>query len=229
MENVKQKMGDWWPYVFFVVFVLLCVAFLVGHPLFDRMVTLAALFVAMTYAVATYGISRATRRQADAGMAMANEMNETRRLHTSPWIVAHFDNPVSSLIELVVKNTGHGAATEVRLRLEPSLLEHKGRDISELSLFKHAIPYFPPGAEYRQTVGVSGTFFNPPSGRPLEYELALSYSDSSGHPVPSHTIPLDLSIYRNLPIRRKSDIDNLAGQVEELTKQLSQVFGHKGR
>ena len=121
---------------------------------------------------------------------------------------------------MVVKNIGYGIAKDVRLKIDPPLLDYKERDISELSLFKKGIAFFPPGREFRQIVGVSTEFFGEGAQRPLEYDLTVSCSDAFGNRVPPETIHLDLSVYRSLPIHRESDIDRLAKEVKNLAEKV---------
>ena len=167
-----------------------------------------------------YAIS--AHEQAEASKTMAYEMKLSREMQTVPCIIAYFDNPRSILLDLVVKNIGYGAARDVRLKIDPPLLDHKERDIAELSLFKKGVDFFPPGKEFRQIVGVSGSFFGEGSQRALEYNLTISYSDAKGDSA-TQIIPLDLSVYRNLPIHRESDIDRLAKEVKNLAETLKDL------
>lgn len=144
-------------------------------------------------------------------------MRAQLKAQATPSIVAYFDNSTSILIDLVVKNTGYGAAKEVSLKISPPLLDHNSRDINELSLFKKGVKFFPPNREFRQIVGTTLQFFKEGAQRPLGYELTISCRDAEGNPVPDQIIYLDLSVYRDLPIHRKSDV---AEEVAELRKAL---------
>jgi len=108
----------------------------------------------------------------------------------------------------------------VKLKIDPPLLDHKERNIAELSLFKRGIDFFPPNRELRQIVGVANQFFGEGSQRPLEYNLTVSYCDVAGNSVPTQVIPLDLSVYRDLPIHRESDIDRLTEEVKNLAGKI---------
>jgi hypothetical protein len=179
------------------------------------------ILVSVTLVLLTSRYAFSAHEQAEANKTMAYEMKLSRETQTAPSIIAYFDNPISTLLDLVIKNIGYGAAKDVRLKIDPPLLDHKERDIAELSLFKRGIDFFPPSREFRQIVGVIGTsFFSEGTQRPLEYDLTVSYSDVFGNPVPSQIIRLDLSVYRDLPIHRESDIDRLAKEVKNLVEKL---------
>jgi hypothetical protein len=155
---------------------------------------------------------------------MAKEMELTRKIQNRPSIIAYFDNPQSSLLELIVKNIGYGTAETVKFKIEPPMVDHEGRDIANLSLFKQGISNFPPNREFHQIIGTSTQFFNKESNRPLEYDLTISYKDVDGTKIQDQLIHLDLSVYRNLPIHRESDIDKLSKEI----KNLANVIGAKG-
>ncbi len=155
---------------------------------------------------------------------MVSEMEKTRKAQTSAFITAYFDNPISTLIDLVVKNDGYGTARQIRLKIAPPLFDHENRDISELSLFKRGIEFFPPNREFRQIVGTSQQFFGEGAQRPLEYMLTITYLDLGGNSSHEQLIPLDLSVYRNLPIHRESDVDKLTKEVEQLRKVISELL-----
>lgn len=204
--NLSQ-VRRWWP--FLIVIVLLCVGLVLRHPLLEQMAIIALVAITLVYAISTH--------------EQAQEMKLNREMQTTPSIIAYFDNPRSTLLDLVVKNIGYGAAKDVRLKIEPPLYDHKERDVAELSLFKRGIRFFPPGREFHQIVGGSTSFFGEGSQRPLEYNLTVSYSDVAGNPVPAQIIPLDVSVYRDLPIQRESDIDRLAKEVKNLAEELERI------
>jgi len=208
--NLRQ-VRRWWP--FLVVIILLCIGLVLRHPLLEQMAIIALVTITLLYVIFTH-------EQAVASKRIAEEMKLAREMQTMPSIIAYFDNPRSTLLDLVVKNISHGAAKDVRLKIEPPLCDHKGRDIAELSLFQRGIDFFPPGREFRQIVGVTESFFGEGSQRPLEYNLTLSYCDVGGNPIPAQIIPLDLSVYRDLPIHRESDIDRLTKEVKNLAEKL---------
>jgi len=220
-ESSDRKVGiklsqvrRWWP--FFIVIILLCIGLVLRHPLLEQMAIIALVAITLVYVIFTH-------EQAEASKRMADEMKLAREMQTMPSIIAYFDNPRSTQLGLVVKNIGHGAAKDVRLKIDPPLHDHKERNIAEFSLFQRGIDFFPPGREFHQIVGVTKSFFGEGSQRPLEYNLTVSYSDVQGNPVPTQIISLDLSVYRDLPIHRESDIDRLTKEVKNLAEKLKAV------
>lgn len=206
-RRVRRRL---WPPI--VILIALSVAYFAIPKDFEQLALFALVAVTVVYAFFTH-------EQAEASRRMAEEMKLAREMQTTPSIIAYFDNPRSTLLDLVVKNIGLGVAKDVRLEIKPPLHDHRERDIAELSLFKKGIAFFHPGAEFHQIVGVSKSFFGEGSQRSLEYNLKISCSDVFGNPVPAQIIPLDLSVYRDLPIHRESDIDILAKEVKNLAKK----------
>ena len=201
-------------------------AVIIGLAIWFKLLELAQgieiiLLLGLVFVTAEY--ARSAHQQAEANKKMAEEMKLARKMQTMPSLTAYFDNPQSSLLDLVIKNIGYGAAKDVRLEIAPPLHDHEDRDIAELSLFKRGIDFFPPSREFRQIVGVGNQFFGEGSQRPLEYNLTVSYCDIEGNPVPRQIIPLDLSVYRNLPIHRESDIDKLTKEVKNLAGKLEAI------
>jgi hypothetical protein len=168
--------------------------------------TFTLVFVTIQYAIST--------------AKMAKEMELTRKVQDKPSLIAYFDNSQSILLDLVVKNIGYGAAKDVKLKIDPPLYDHQDRDIAKLSLMKQGVNFFPPNREFRQIIGTTQQFFGEDSKRPLEYKLTASYSDIEGNPVPDQVIPLDLSVYRDLPIHRESDIDKLTKEIHNLADKI---------
>lgn len=188
------------------------------------LILLGLVFVTAQYAKSAESASKAAIEQAEASKQMVEELRLTREIQNMPSIIAYFDNPQSSLLELVVKNIGNGAAKDVTLSIEPPLYDYRERNVADLSLFKKGIRFFPPNRELRQIIGIGKHFFGEGSQRPLEYNLKLSYYDVSGNLVADNeVIPLDLSIYRDLPIHRKSDVDKLTEEVQRLADTLRNI------
>ncbi len=178
------------------------------------------ILITYTLVLVTAEYAKSTAQQAKANEKMVEEMELTRKMQNKPSLIAYFDNPQSILLDLVIKNIGYGIAKDVKLKIDPPLCDHKNRDISELSLFKQGISFFPPNREFRHILGVSTQFFGEDAKRPLEYNLTMSYSDVEGNHIPDHIIPLDISVYRNLPAHPDSDIDKLTREVANLARRI---------
>jgi hypothetical protein len=225
MDNLWARLR-FWHYILIVVGVPLILLGIIGAPIYYFLGTEAAIWRFVSTigpavgALAIMSLVMLTLLSVFTSMRTVSVMEATLKAQTTPSIIAYFDNPMSTLIDLVVKNIGFGAAKEMRLRIDPPLLDHKNRDISKLSLFKRGIEFFPPNREFRQIVGTTHQFFNEEAQRPLEYELIVSYCDAEGNPAPDQTIPLDLSVYHDLPIYRESDIAKLTKEVAELRKAI---------
>jgi len=221
LNKLFERMSNWSRAHFLQLWLGLCI--LVAISIYFKGLSTyegIQILLMVTLVLITWRYAVSAHEQAEASKRMAEEMKLNREMQTMPSIVAYFDNPRSTLLDLVVKNIGHGAAKDVRLKIDPPLHDHQERDIAELSLFQRGIDFFPPGREFRQIVGLTKSFFGEGSQRPLEYNLTVSYSDVGGNPIPAQIIPLDLSVYRDLPIHRESDIDRLIKEVKNLAEKL---------
>ena len=217
MKKLKEFMR-WWSVRGWVIGMVLIMT-----AVFIKLLTLSEglqILITYTLVLVTAEYAKSTAQQAKANEKMVEEMELTRKMQNKPALIAYFDNPQSILLDLVIKNIGYGIAKDVKLKIAPPLYDHNNLDISELSLFKQGISFFPPNREFRQIIGVSTQFFGEGAQRPLEYNLTLSYSDVEGTRIPDYVIPLDLSVYRNLLIHRDSDIDKLTKEVANLARKI---------
>jgi hypothetical protein len=183
---------------------------------------LLSLFEALQILI-TFTLVIITAQYAISTQKMVDEMKLTREAQSQPAIIAYFDNPTSNLLDLVIRNIGLGAAREVKLKITPPLLDHYGRDISELSLFKNGINFFPPNREFREIIGTSLQFFAEDSKRALNYTLTISFLNAEGKEIPPNAINLNLSVLRHLPIARESDLSKLTKEIKNLTDNLRGV------
>lgn len=216
--DIKSVLSHWHVMIFWIVLIIAIILAVVFSvlSLFEGL----QILVTFTLVLITAEYAQAASKQAKANVKMAEEMELTRKMQNMPSLIAYFDNPQSALLDLVVKNIGYGIAKDVNLSIAPPLLDHNLKDISQLSLFKQGVKFFPPNREFRQIIGVTPQYFGPDSKRPLEYNLTLSYSNIDGDQMPEHVINLDLSVYRDLPIHRESDIDKLTREVANLASKI---------
>jgi|SRR5215216_6410133 len=124
------------------------------------------------------------------------EAQRLRKEQARPFVVIDF-HPWSTIIELLITNTGSTLARNVRFQFTPPLVSthddatERGR-ISDLNLFKNGIPSLAPRKEIR-------TFFDEfparlDRGLPMSYDVGVSYEDPSGERY-SETTSLDLAMY----------------------------------
>jgi hypothetical protein len=216
MQKLKKLLGGLFGRGILGFIIILIIYFLKYITIFEGF----QLLITYTLVIVTAEYAKAASKQASANIKMAEEMELTRKLQNKPSLIAYFDNPRSTLLDLVVKNIGYGIAKDVVLKISPPLLDHNNRDISKLSLFKQGISFFPPNREFRQIIGFTTQYFNKDSNRPLEYDLTLSYRDIDGNQIPDHIVRLDLSVYRDLPIHRESDIEKLTKEIANLASKI---------
>lgn len=95
----------------------------------------------------TFVVAASTVVYAVLTARLVSETRRMRRVQTNPSISVHVEPSEFGLnfINLHVRNTGAGAARDVRLRLSHDYEWMSGRRLSERGLFKHSIPYLAPG------------------------------------------------------------------------------------
>lgn len=97
--------------------------------------------------VFTFVVAASTVVYAVLTARLVAETRRMRRVQTNPSISVHVEPSEFGLnfINLHIRNTGAGAARNLRLRLSRDYEWMSGRRLSERGLFKHAIPYLAPG------------------------------------------------------------------------------------
>lgn len=119
---------------------------------------IATLIAIIIYVIKTSEMAKATREYAKISKETLEEMRDTRDQTTAPYIVCYFEFKQNSMY-LVVKNIGKGLAENVKIELDPSLINFRGENLSETSIFRHGISSMPPGYEIKTFVDLPFKYF----------------------------------------------------------------------
>ena len=154
------------------------------------------------------------------------ESKEMREALNAPKVIAviePFPDRVS-LIELVIKNIGFGAAFNIAIKVEPDFMCHSGKKLlSEHSFVKRGISYLAPGDEFRH-------FLNEKSDMSMQeqetiYKGSVIYTDALKK-VYSSNFAIDFSCRDDTSfIGRKNKLEESLKKMQEDIHALAKRFG----
>ncbi len=139
-----------------------------------------------------------------------SQVKEARRLREAqyrPFVVVDFEAD-NILFKIAVSNIGATPARNVRIEITPPLASSlPDAGFSELKILTDVITTLQPGRKIR-TLFDSGISRDRES-LPDVYEAHVTYSDTTGKRHYDELLTLDLGIYWNTAIERRSDFDRL--------------------
>ncbi len=178
---------------------------------------------------AIYGTAFATVILAMVTYKMVDEMRRSRIEQSRPSIFVDFDIPYGEqLIHIIVKNIG-GAATNVKFKFDPALIDSRERNVSNATIFKNGINFFPPNKEIKQFFDSAIAYFG--SGKPMIFNLSVSYSafktdnksKESVKPEFEETFTLDLSTFQDLRYIKREGLNEISKSMDALVKEVSEL------
>jgi hypothetical protein len=140
-----------------------------------------------------------TRQQVAVAQAAVLEARRSAEAQAAAYVHLYFDVPwgeesSTSLVQIVLANTGRSAARDVRVTFEPALRSgFSGYPAGELPLplaITEGLAYLPPGHEERTSYWAAQDLFSTEKGLPQRYRVSLRYVDTSTDA--SHEIAYDL-------------------------------------
>jgi hypothetical protein len=170
-------------------------------------VVMSAIVAAMTYAIV-----RANRATVEA---MSAQIEATSR----PYIqITPVVRPMTTAIELHVKNVGTVSASRLRLSLDCDYFfnaeEGQPNNFKNFSAFSKEIQMFPPGAELRFLLGVGHRILANPALCPLQFSITANYGYS--HKRVEETTTIDLEPFG----RSGKPTDPIAEVLEDLVAEV---------
>ncbi|RJQ52261.1 MAG: hypothetical protein C4521_10315 [Actinobacteria bacterium] len=175
------------------------------------MVTLATILIAL----GVLSMALITR-------SMITELHSLREAEFRPFLTMDFVVTYGKpWIHLVVKNLGKEMATNVRLELQPELLDWKGRSLQDSSELQKALRFMPPGREVRFFVGVADEYFG--QQKPMAFHADIRYANPGGSRQFHEEAELDLSNYEEFATLTTKDMNELASRLDDLGKSLGRI------
>ncbi len=154
--------------------------------------------------------------------SMIQELHSLREAEFRPFLTMDFIVTYGKpWIHLVVKNLGKEMATDVRIELEPQLLDWKGRSLQDSSELQKAMRFMPPGKEVRFFVGVADEYFG--QQKPMAFHANISYANPGGTRTFHEEAELDLSNYEEFASLTTKDMNQLTSKLDDLTKSLGRI------
>jgi hypothetical protein len=154
--------------------------------------------------------------------SMIAELHSLREAEFRPFLTMDFIVTYGKpWIHLVVKNLGKEMATDVRIELEPQLLDWKGRSLQDSSELQKAMRFMPPGKEVRFFVGVADEYFG--QQKPMAFHANISYANPGGTRTFHEEAELDLSNYEEFASLTTKDMNQLTSKLDDLTKSLGRI------
>jgi hypothetical protein len=183
----------------------------------------AAAIGTLILALLTFAYVLFTRR-------MVEELRETRVAQDRPQVIVDADYSDPSVLNVVVRNIGKGAAKDITFDFSTPLLRSpkEGSDIppiNELPYFKEGIDYLAPGAEISSFWDSYITLFpyleehGPKDG----FIVTSRYKSLNGDQYETQW-KINPLLLRNKPYVRRRSMDDLVRHVEKLSKNFERVI-----
>lgn len=154
--------------------------------------------------------------------SMIAELHSLREAEFRPFLTMDFIVTYGKpWIHLLVKNLGKEMATDVKIELEPQLLDWKGRSLQDSSELQKAMKFMPPGKEVRFFVGVADEYFG--QQKPMAFHANIWYGNPGGTRTFHEEAELDLSNYEEFASLTTKDMNQLTSKLDDLTKSLGRI------
>lgn len=181
-------------------------------------IEILTLIALITYVAKTWEIASASNKSTKVSEGILKEMKESRDTEVAPYVVVYFDIPYGKhLIYLVIKNIGKSVANNVKLVFQPSLKNHNGELINDISFIKDGIGSMPPGYEIRTYFDSTLSYFNQ-NELPFIYKVNVSYSGGLHSESRNIEQILDLSAFKGIALISDKGMNELVNEVEKLVQ-----------
>jgi hypothetical protein len=154
------------------------------------------------------------------------EMRDVRKAQERPYVIVDFD-VADWLIDVAAVNIGAGAATDVKFSFKPELIDSDNRNLSQsFWLFKEGAAFLPSGKRIATLFDGANRYFG--SGKPLRFQVDISYRDTQGDPWAT-SMTLDLSMYKGRLYVQRKGIEDVAEALEKLEKHIRKAIAPFGQ
>lgn len=179
-----------------------------------------SVLVSAIMVVMTYRILRANR-------ATEQVMREQIEASSRPYVqISPQVRPMTTAVELIVKNVGNSSAENLRLNLDKDFNfnaeDGEHNNLRKYHAFSSEIRMFPPGAELRFLLGIGHQILRKPSLCPLQFSVAASYGFAGKRVLEETTIDLEPFEKSNRPV------DPVAERLDQLVSEMKAIRTHFG-
>lgn len=153
---------------------------------------------------------------------LVKETSRLRKVETEPNISVFLEPKEQwiSLMDLVIRNNGRGAAYDVRFRIDPDFECQRGGYLSSFP-FMQRIKYLAPGQILRFFLASAVEVFARKEGR--AFEITVSYSGASGQNYNERFL-LDFDDFKGMIQVGKPPLYKLVDTLENLQRELSHAL-----
>lgn len=180
--------------------------------------------VSAIMAVMTWAILRANRATVEV---MRGQIEATSRPYVQ---VAPVVRPMTTAIELHIKNVGGAAANKLRLSLDRdynfNAEEGPHNNLRSYAAFSKDIQMLVPGSELRFLLGVGHRIFGNPDLCPLQFTITAEYSYEGKTVTEKTTVDLEPFGKASQPVDPLVErMDNLVAEIKAIRKHMSNADG----
>lgn len=143
---------------------------------------------------------------------MVREMKQAREEESRPYVYVDFVFD-TSVILIMVKNSGRSGAKDIKFSFSPALISSEKTKVSEINMFKDGIKFLPPGAEIKTWFDMGPSFYK--SDLPKIYNVQIEYQNAITDKKYCESFVLDLTTRLGITTIGRHTLHDL---VEELKK-----------
>jgi len=142
-----------------------------------------------------YAVSIGTLILALTAFLSVLEQRYVTNLQFRPLVIASFEiDWINGNIYFLIANVGGGTAKDIKLKIEPMLVDSIGRSFEKTSLIEDGIQILPATSKKSIPLGHAVQYCQSSRVNPLKYSISISYTDESGYQYERH-FSEDLTIY----------------------------------
>lgn len=193
-------------------FIYLFIAMIVKYNLFININVDFKFLVPLLGSIATVILAILT-------FQMVREMKKSREEDRRPYVYVDFVFD-TSVILLMVKNSGRSGAKNIKFLFSPALVSSQNEKISEINMFKEGIKFLPPEIEIKTWFDMGPSFYK--SNLPKTYNVEIEYQNVITDKKYRESFVLDLNARLGITTIGRHTLHDL---VEELKKINSTLKG----
>ena len=159
---------------------------------------------------------------------MAIETTNMRKLQSEPNVVVFYRPKEESIniVELVIKNTGLGAAYNIKLNICPDFKYRTGKNISEINLFKNGIAFLGPNEERRFWLASLVEQNKNHEYEKLNIEISYSAGFDSIQFLKRASFEIDFTEIYGLILAQNPPLVKIANHLEKIENELKKLFDY---
>lgn len=158
-----------------------------------------------------------------ANLLQAVEVQRQREDQERPYIIVYFEATNNGAFYCVIENVGNSPAYDLRIKFNPSPIDHADRPLNEISLFANAITFLPAGKSIRQIIGATFRFFE--NNKSIKFSVNITYKSVYGE-LFSEPVEHDLEYLRQttLPGKLTNDyLKEIGDQMKDIVRGLDKL------